>query len=419
MKELRVLACAFTCCPPGRPGFTGGEDVLGWSLLRQIARSHPVWALTNTQDRASIEQALLEEPVPNLHFHYVGLPNWLGPMLRFQGAHQLYYHLWQVNAYFAARKLHKQVRFDLFHHITYANDWLASFVGALLPVPYVRGPGGGAHSTPKGFGKEYPLGGRIWEKVRSVSQWVLRLDPFFIKGQSRARAILVCNKDSEAKVPQKWRKKVHWFPVSGVSSEDLALDSSEPDDGQFRIVTAGSLLRIKGFGLAIKAFQQFSVRHPEAQFRIIGSGPEEARLRRIAQGSSANGDLQFIQAMPRQQLMAEMASANVFLFPSLRDGGGTVVIEAMSLGKPVVCLDAGGPGTHITDDCGVKITPVTPQQAVGDLAAALEELYLDRDLRLKLGHSARERAEQLYHWDKLGDRLMGIYQHAVNAENGN
>ena len=226
MRELRVLACAFACSPPGKPGFTGGEDLLGWNLLLQIARFHHVWALTNTEDRPSIEQALQEEPDSNLHFCYVGLPSWLRPLLRFQGTHQFYYHLWQIKAYFAAKRLYENVKFDIFHHITYANDWQASFIGAFLPVPYIRGPGGGAHRTPKGFETEYPLGGRVWEKIRTFGQWVFRHDPIFIRGQSKALAILVCNKESEAIIPKKWRPKVHLFPVGGVSSDYLTLDPS-------------------------------------------------------------------------------------------------------------------------------------------------------------------------------------------------
>ena len=119
---MRILACVFTCCPPGKPGFRGGEDVLGWSLVKQVARYHQVWAITREEDRADIEQGLREEPVPNLHFYFLDLPHWLRPLLSIQGGHQFYYYLWQIRAYFAAQSLHRQHRFQLFHHITYAND---------------------------------------------------------------------------------------------------------------------------------------------------------------------------------------------------------------------------------------------------------------------------------------------------------
>lgn len=386
-------------------------------MLKQIARFHDVWTLTNGADRPSIEQALMEEPIPNVTFCYVDLPSWLRPLVGYQGGIQFYYFLWQMRSYFAARSLHKRFGFDLFHHITYANDWMASFVGALLPLPYIRGPGGGAHRTPKGLEQEYSAGGRLWEKVRSAGQWVFRHDPFYLRGQSRASAILVCNRESMAKIPSRWFHKAHLFPVNGISSKDLALASqTKPDGLQFRILTAGTLIRVKGIGLAIKAFSEFARKHPPAIFNIIGSGPEEPHLRSIVHETQLETEVSFIPAMPRDDLLCEMACHDVFLFPSLRDGGGAVVIEAMCAGKPTVCLDTGGPGMHITDECGIKVAPRSPTHTVRELAEALERLYLDKDLRQRLGDSARQRAEQLYHWDRLGERLLDIYEIALERE---
>jgi len=417
MADLRVLACAFTCCPPGKPGFSGGEDVLGWQLLQQIAQYHQVWALTQAKDREDIEQALSEQPVPNLHFFYVDLPRWLRPLLRIQGGHQFYYYLWQIRAYFAARRLHKRQQFQLFHHVTYANDWIASFIGALLPIPYIRGPGGGAHRTPKGFEHEYTVSGRVWEKVRVLGQWLLRRDPFYTLGQRRAAAILVCNPESVDAMSSNWSSKVHLFPVTGISSADLAQNPLASATGSpFRVLSAGSLIRIKGFSLAIKAFKKFADHYPDTEFNIIGSGPEERRLRSLIHSSSLDTKVHLLGQMPRGELLSRMGAHDVFLFPSLRDGGGAVVIEAMAAGKPVVCLDTGGPGMHITDNLGFKIAPRSPKDAVHELASALERLYLDRDLRQRMGQAARERAENFYHWDKLGEQLMEIYQEAFDAD---
>ena len=85
----------------------------------------------------------------------------------------------------------------------------------------------------------------------------------------------------------------------------------------------------------------------------------------------------------------------------------------------VQCVDAGAISCGIAtvfvigSTAAITTTEFEPGLASHDLAAALEELYLDRDLRLKLGRFARERAEQLYHWDKLGEFMMGIYASAV------
>ena len=387
---------------------------MGWNLVQQAGRRHQIWALTRAEDMASIEPELKKGALKNVQFCYVGLPRWLSPLLKIQGGHQFYYHLWQLKAYFVARKLHRQLGFDLFHHITYGNDWLANFIGAFLGVAYVRGPGGGGHRTPKGFGSEYPLGGRVWEQVRSVGQWIFRHDPVYIRGQDRARAILVCNAESAATMKDRWSHKTHLFPVSGFSAGDMNVAvKADEDSGHFRVVTAGSLIRVKGFGLAIKAFAEFTNGQPQTELVIIGSGPEERRLRALVEKSQLQDKVHFIPWLNRDELLAQMASADVFLFPSLRDGGGTVVVEAMALGKPVVCLDNGGPGFHITDDWGMKIAPTAPEEAVHRLAEALRLLYQSETLRVDLGNSARERVKKFYQWDKLGDRLMKIYLDAV------
>ena len=410
--KLRVLACAYACSPGGSgEAFGGGELILGWNLVKQLARFHDVVVLTSTPNRASIESAIQQEPLPTVQFHYFDLPSWMAFLLDIQGGIQLCAYLWQMKAYFVAKRLHRELPFDVFHHITYANDWMASFIGALLPVPYIRGPGGGAHRTPRKMLAEYSLGGRIWEQLRAAGQWIFRHDPFFVASQRRARALLVCNREALEAMPQKWRAKTSLFPVNGVSSEDLKrFPSVHTRNGAFRVLTAGKLLRIKGNALALRAFRQFAARHSDAQLVIVGNGPELSELRRLAGNLEQTRQVRFEDWMTRKELRCQMSASDVFLFPSLRDGGGAVVVEAMAAGKPVVCLDLAGPGLHVTPECGIKITPSSPENTVREMAATLERLYQDKELRRRMGQAARKRGEECYHWDRLGEHLQEIYQ---------
>jgi glycosyltransferase involved in cell wall biosynthesis len=222
-----------------------------------------------------------------------------------------------------------------------------------------------------------------------------------------------------AAIPSNWSSKAHLFPVTGISSEDLTRRPQNNTAGHpFRVLSAGSLIRVKGFSLAIKAFTKFSDQYPDTEFNIIGSGPEELRLRTLIKNSKMESKVHLIAHMPRRELLSNMETHDVFLFPSLRDGGGAVVIEAMAAGKPVICLDTGGPGMHTTDEWGFKIAPSSPDKAVRELSSALERLYNDQDLRRRLGQAARKRAEDFYHWDKLGDQLMEIYDKALASGRG-
>jgi glycosyltransferase involved in cell wall biosynthesis len=108
-----------------------------------------------------------------------------------------------------------------------------------------------------------------------------------------------------------------------------------------------------------------------------------------------------------------MAKCDVFLFPSFREGGGAVIVEAMAKAKPVIGLDTGGPALHIQPEWGIKVAPTSYDQVLGDLSSALQRLFLDGNLRHRLGEAARRRAMDYYLLDRLGERLEKIYREAL------
>lgn len=418
MKQLKVLACAYTCSPTGEGElFGGGEDVLGWNIVNQLARFHNVWVLAHTRNKRAIEAFLGNKLESNLHFHYFELPKLLRHLQKIQGGIQVYAFIWQLWAYVEARKLHALHKFEVFHHITYANDWMASYVGATFPGLYIRGPGGGAHKTPKEYLKLYSVRGRIWERIRSIGQNLFRLDPFFILGQNRAKALLVCNHEAYEALPMKWRRKASMMAVCGVSKEDVV--NQRPyyvRNDTFQVITAGKLLGLKGFGMAIEAFALFSQNCPHSRFTIVGDGPELLNLRRLARDLDVDDRVEFLPWQPRSLLLGMMAQSDVFLFPSLRDGGGAVVVEAMSAGTPVICLDISGPSMHVTEHTGIKIPVISPEKSIEQMATALKLLHNNRTLIEQMGSSSRLRAEQIYHWDRVGERLQKIYQEMMEGE---
>ncbi len=414
----RILVGAYVCLVSPEAEVPGGGDLMAWNLVKHLSREHRLWVLTAAQNRAAIERALETQSLPNVEFVYVGLPHWLHVMIGRQVGVQLYAYLWQWKAYFAARKLHRKLRFDLYHHLTYENDWMASIIGALLPIPYVRGPGGGAHRIPREFLMSFRFWSRLGEYRRILGQWIFRHDPFFVKSQQRAQVILACNREAVEGVPARWRDKVQLASVNGISREELALPQSAAAGQGFTVLSAGRLVPLKGFDLALQTFAKFAKNHPQASFTIIGKGPELGRLENLIRTLGIEKQARIEKWLPRERLLLSMRTCDVFLFASMRDGGGLVVVEAMAAGRPVVCLDLGGPGLHITPECGFKVPANSPDEAVGLMAQALEKLYQDSGLRARMSQAARARAEQVYCWDMLGERILGIYGEALGIPRG-
>jgi glycosyltransferase involved in cell wall biosynthesis len=409
----RVLILAYACLADPAVSVPGGGDLLAWNLIQRLGQRYRLRVLTASQNQTVIETALKREPLPDVQLVYVSLPGWLHFLLGRQGGIQLYAYLWQWRAYFVARRLHERVRFDAFHHLTYENDWMASIIGALLPVPYLRGPAGGAHRVPKNFRRQFPVKSYLWEYVRMGLQWVFRHDPFFAIGHERAKVLWMGNREALEALPARWKKKAELLSVNGISGHELTPPDQEARSENFAVLSAGRLVPLKGFDLALRAFAVFAKTHPEAELVIVGEGPERDRLESLKRDLGVERQARIECWMPRERLLAKMRSCDVFLFASLRDGGGLVVVEAMAAGKPVVCFDLGGPGLHINDECGFKIRARHPEQAVREMATALEKLASDRKLCAQMGQAAFERARQTYDWDRVTDRIIEGYDKAL------
>jgi glycosyltransferase involved in cell wall biosynthesis len=265
------------------------------------------------------------------------------------------------------------------------------------------------------FLKGFRLESRLEEFRRSFGQWVFRHDPFFARSQHRARVILACNREAVEGVPARWRHKVQMLSINGIARHELVPPQPPAKSERFAVLSAGRLVPLKGFDLALRAFAIFAKQHREAGFTIIGKGPELNRLESLIHDLGIEKQARIERWLPREHLLASMRSCDVFLFASLRDGGGLVVVEAMAAGKPVICMDLAGPGLHVTEECGIKVPAHSPDEAIKLMAQALEKLYQDSELRAKMGQAARARVEQDYLWDQLGERLLQMYNEVLGV----
>jgi glycosyltransferase involved in cell wall biosynthesis len=357
---MKILAFAFSCSPG-----TGSEPGAGWAWSRMLARMGETWVVTRSENEAAVEQALETIPEsPNLHFIYVDPPLAAKPLMRKVRKHLLFYYvLWQPAALRAARRLSKEVRFDLVWHLTYANVWLGS-VAALVGPDFVYGPVGGGVGTslrlmptlgPKGAAADVLRGG-----ARTLARW---FNPLARVSWRRARLILVQNPDTRRWLPARHRGKTEVFP-------HVVLESVSKADARGRGTTrtalmAGRLMPWKGLALALKTIQLL----PNWRLLVCGSGSDVARGRKLARKLDVEGRVEFLGWTRHEELLRLMAEeADVFLFPSIHDEAGWVVVEAQAAGLPVICLDRGGPpilGGH-------AVPATSPSATARALADAVE-----------------------------------------------
>ncbi len=418
---MRVLLSAYACEPD-----KGSEASVGWNWMRQIARFHEVWVVTRANNRMVIERKMAVEPRPNVHFVYVDLPYWLRFWKKGARGIHIYYYIWQLWAYFAACKVHQKIRFDLGHHVTFVNDWSPSFL-CLMPFPFVWGPvGGSKHRAPVAFWKEFGFRGFLYEAIRTLAICAGRyFDPFVLLTRIRARSIITMSEGAMAGFPRSMLKKVFALGNVGISFDELpqnirGCNSSikrPVAEGDFIVFTTGRLVHWKGYSVLLKACEEYQRNGGRLTLWIGGDGPEEAHLKVLAAKLGIQKMVKFLGHLPdREAVFSRLALCDIFVMPTFHDGPPVVFLEAMAVGRPIVCLDLCGASEVVTPECGIKLPAVTLPQIIGDLAKVLKRLSADPDLRNRLAAGGQRRVEKVFGWDKKGDLLMDIYRLSMRSE---
>ncbi len=406
VARMKVLISAYTC-EPGR----GSEPGVGWNIVREIAKYHDVWVLTRPDDgREAIEAELALNPVPNLNFEYFTLPFWKDSLrLGQSGAMQIHYYLWQIQAYFVARRLHQQVNFDVMHHVTFVKYSSPSFI-SMLPTPFIWGPVGGGESAPKSFWKDFSLRSKVYETARSIVRTIGERDPFVRMTIRNSSIIRATTKDTVERLQKIGFNNVEILSESGLSAEEIAaLGSYSMSEGTpVRFISIGRLLHWKGFHLGLRAFAQANI--PDSEYWIVGDGPEEVRLRSLAESLGIAQQVKFWGRLKRDDTLNKLGECHVLVHPSLHDSGGWVCLEGMAAGRPIICLDLGGPGVQVSSETGIKVVAETPEQTVIAIKNAMNLLAADANLRLVMGEAGRKRVVSTFNWETKGQSFAQLYE---------
>ncbi len=408
---MKILMSAYAC-EPGR----GSEPGVGWNIAREIAKYHEVWVMTRPDEAGeAIEAELKRNPVPNLHFIYFTLPFWANGWKQGK-AIELHYYLWQIQAYFVARRLHRQIGFNLLHHVTFGRYWVPSFL-SLLPVPLIWGPVGGGESAPRSFWRDFGWRGRLAENIRDIARW-LGERSFFVKLTAQRCAVaLVATFETADRLKALGTKHIEFITgQTGINEKELQQLEQLPivsTNTPIRFLSIGRLLYWKGFHLGLKAFALANIK--DSEYWIVGEGGEKTKLENLAKELGIADRVHFCGNLPREKALNILGTSNALVHPSLHDFSPTVCLEAMAAARPVLCLDLGGPAIQITEETGFKIPATSPDQVVHDLATAMTTLAQNPELQIRMGEAGRKRVKDKFSWYSKGQFLIQLFQKITSA----
>ncbi len=409
---MKVLLSTYSCfpCQTSEPGNA-------WRAINEALKEHEVWAVIADAHRYRelTEPVLQKNPLPNFHPIFQRLPpsyQWLSER---GSTTAIYYHLWQEGLRRTVRDLHQQVKFDLVHHVTYGRYWTPSGLRE-LNLPFIWGPVGAAETPPREFVAELPLKNRFTEAARDAARSFCEKTSALRNTAAAATIAIGVTRESCDALKRLGARRVEQMPQIALTDADLAQFAAlpEPPPGPLRAICIGRHVHWKGFYLAIRAFAQFAKNNSDAELWIVNDGPFRGELEKTAAQTGVAARVKFFGTLPKySDVLEKLGQSHVLLHPALHEAFGNVCAEALAAGRPVGCLDIGGPASQITPATGFAAPATNPTEAVAALAKFLERIDRDRALLARMSAAARIHVRENFSMNVVNARMKTFYAEAV------
>lgn len=400
MKKRKILVSAYGC-EPNR----GSEAGVGWNWVLQMGRYNELHIITRSNDRDKIETNITEELFENLHFHYYDTCSLLKKVKKREKGLYLYYWFWQIGIIPLVKRLIEENKFDYSMHLSFGSLWMPTFL-PMFDIPFIWGPLGGADCVPETMLKYLPFKQRLVQKFRFLLIKTTRFNPIVAIPSRKAVAILCRTNQNVLAIPAGYRDKTHVILETAMSDDIFSLrKANQTNDSFINIITVGRLIPIKNINIAIDSIKYLYDRHRNIHLTIIGSGSEYDRMRNRIKKYGLEESITILKERPRSEVLDIMSTSDIFIFPSLKEGGSWSLMEAMALGLPTVCLKWTGMEIITDPQCAFRIVPLSYDYILEKAIEYLDNLILDKKLRERMGTAGRQRILQKFTWERKGEQI--------------
>jgi glycosyltransferase involved in cell wall biosynthesis len=408
----------------------GGEASLPLHYYRVLrARGVPVWLITHARVRDELQKAY---PDDNARIFYIEdtwlhltlwrISHWIPARLDYITTGYVMRIVTQLAQRRIARDAISRFGVTVVHQPMPVSPKEPSLLHG-LGVPVVIGPMNGGMNYPVAFRRQQSslLNGvvRVGRAAASAMNWLM-------PGKRRAAALLVANQRTRDALPPGTCSNVITLVENGVdlSLWKQAAEHKSEDRDVARFVFLGRLVDWKAVDLLLTAFAAARTR-ARMSLLVIGDGAVAPSLKSLsneldltAQAEGEESKVFFAGWMPQAECARKLRDQHCLVLPSLMECGGAVVLEAMSLGLPVIATAWGGPTDYLDASCGVLVEPQSRDALINGLADAMVRLAESPELRAAMGQAGRDKVVREFDWETKVDRMVEVYRSVMPREVG-
>ena len=413
---MKLLLICYECSP-----YIGSEWAVGWGRLLGAAKVAETHVITSEANYRQLQQAREEGLVPrNVQIH---TPEPDAKLRRLENKPGVFaynykaYNHWHKLALQQMKALHNEVHFDLAHQVnvcTFREPGYAQQLG----IPVVWGPVGGSQNFPVRFLRALPWKEALKEGIRGIANR-LTLRSGRVRGAARGAALVIAaNSTNQQDFQRAFRREVKLLLETGLDAvgdpdrsrfhRRLADEEAGLPAAPIRLLWSGELHTRKALPVLLRALARLDT-NVSWQLDVLGDGPMHSEWLKEANRLSLTPRVSFLGRQAFTDAVAEVQTADLLCFTSLRDTSGNVVLEALAAGVPVLCFDHQGVGDMVDESCGIKIPVTGPEEAYVAWAAAIAQMVREPQRLLALSYGATTRASRFL-WSNNHQEINAIYE---------
>lgn len=413
MPRKRVLLIIESCNPEW-----ASVPLVGYNFFSQISKLCDATLVTHERNQIALEKSnpnakivyIRPSKIEKLYYSLITRLSTINGSIIWPLRHTLQYPIY----FFFDRSV------DKIFHDTVANGEF-DIVHAMTPIlprypvkiskrcnktPFILGPVNGGIPFPEAFKDR---GKKEFSQLNFLRKLGALLIPNYQSTYRNSDLILAGSTYTKNWIESNLNidNKVDLFFENGVT-EDFYKDPQEKpsssSDKPLKALFVGRLVPYKGVDMLVRSMQKTT----NTQLTIVGDGPERAKLQGLVARLGLKEKIAFTGWIAQSETRGFYQQADIFCFPSVREFGGAVVMEAMAAGLPCLVVDNGGIGEYVTEECGYKIAPRSEQYVTERMSEILSLVENNPQELQKKASIAFERAKE-FSWKKKGELLAQRY----------
>ena len=403
---MNILYIACSCSPD-----YGSEDAIGWNIpLESVRKGNSVTVIVRSGLKKSIMGWIEKHPndvFPEFYFIETSL---LLDKIAKRSLYTLRLYEFASKALRLAEELNRKKKYDIIHQITPVEFRSIGNYGKIPNVKFVVGPiAGGQKIKPALWNYVY---NRKIEQLRILVNNITILNPSYRRKIKKADAILFANEET-----RDYFKKNNLATGEEILLPEIGVSKPEEDQGNNDKVSipiflmVGRLIPIKGFDIVLDALKY--IEEGDFKIRICGDGELYETLEKRINNENLSEVVELVGFVDYHKMKEEYKNATALIMPSLREATGTVLVEAMLQGIPVITFDQFGAHLILDEESGWTVSvEETTEACVLGIANAMKEVINDAITAKRKGVCAANRILR-YTWNKKFKVYESVYKNVL------